>query len=106
MNKKSIVLLILILCAALATVWVLKFSNEENNTAIQSSITQNKFRIEGLSCQLNSSFVQKKIVKLKGIKKTYVSFDSGYALVTYDSLIVTKIEIEDAINKTPYKVVH
>jgi len=62
-----------------------------------------KLNINGMTCTNCSSRIEKKLRNTSGVQKAEVSYDSGMAVVTYDSKIVSLAELIEAVDKLGYK---
>ncbi|MGE0588656.1 MAG: mercuric transport protein MerTP [Cyclobacteriaceae bacterium] len=70
-----------------------------------SDIRTAEFRISGMTCQGCAEHVKYEANLLPGVLKVEASYESGNALVEFDGSLVSIDEIEEAINRTGYKVV-
>lgn len=63
-----------------------------------------EFGISGMTCQGCAEHVMYEVNKLPGIIKTIASYEQGNAIVEFDETKISEAEINDAINRTGYKV--
>ena len=63
-----------------------------------------EFGISGMTCQGCAEHVMYEVNKLPGIIKTIASYEQGNAIVEFDETNISEAEINDAINRTGYKV--
>lgn len=72
--------------------------------AVADNKQQVKFTIEGMTCESCEEHVNKKLSEVPGVLSYTTSYASQYSLVSFDKLKVDVKSIEEAINKTGYKV--
>lgn len=63
------------------------------------------FRIEGMTCAGCEAHIRNAVGQLEGVNKVQASYVDSNAIVNYDPDKVAIEKIEDAINKTGYKVI-
>ncbi|HRJ30993.1 MAG TPA: mercuric transport protein MerTP [Cyclobacteriaceae bacterium] len=63
-----------------------------------------EFEISGMTCQGCAEHVMHEVNKLPGVIKTTASYEKANAIVEFDDTKISETEINDAINKTGYKV--
>lgn len=82
-------------------------SNEPREILVvnSSDLQTASFAVKGMSCNGCASHVENEVNKLPGIIAVEVSYEDSSAKVEFDKSKVNLIEIEEAIDKTGYKVV-
>ncbi len=82
-------------------------SNEPREVLVvnSSDLQMASFAIKGMTCNGCASHVENEVNKLPGIIAVKASYENSSATVEFDQSKVSLSEIEDAINKTGYKVV-
>lgn len=63
-----------------------------------------EFEISGMTCQGCAEHVMYEVGKVLGVIRTIASYERANAIVEFDDTKTSDTEIEDAINKTGYKV--
>ena len=81
-------------------------TNSENKMDVNSvNWNQTSFKIEGMTCSGCEIAIEKEVANLDGVISVDANYDKSNAIVKFDSLKVSKQEIEKAISKTGYQVV-
>src|SRR3990167_2007765 len=62
-------------------------------------------KIGGMHCASCAQTIEKKLNKLKCVKNVNVNFATETANIEYDSKLISDLSIENAVEKTGYKVV-
>ena len=63
-----------------------------------------EFEISGMTCQACAEHVMYEVNKVAGVLKAIASYERANAIVEFDDSKTSTVEIENAINKTGYKV--
>lgn len=66
--------------------------------------THARLQIEGMHCNGCAETIKKSLINVEGAGNAYVSFDSAYATVIFDSNLTNIKEITEAVEKKGYKV--
>lgn len=77
---------------------------KEITTINKSNIKTIEFKINGMTCSSCENHIDHEINKLSGIVNSKVSFKKGNALIEFDRTKTNEREIENAIDKTGYKI--
>jgi copper chaperone CopZ len=62
------------------------------------------FEISGMTCQACAEHVMYEVNKVSGVLSAIASYERANAIVEFDGSKTSTVEIENAINKTGYKV--
>lgn len=67
-------------------------------------LIQVKFDVQGMTCEGCENAIKTSIKKLEGIQEVSASFKAGESLVKFDSTLVNRQMISEAISSAGYKV--
>lgn len=82
-----------------------KTNSEQTYVAVdKSTIQKTDFLVEGMTCEGCEEHIKLEVNKLTGVISTTVSYKNGTALVEFDNTKLNNQQIEQAINRTGYKV--
>lgn len=81
--------------------------NIKSKTGESKSVSSKRetFRVEGMSCASCANTVQRVLSRLSGVKAAEVNFSSSKATVEYDAAEVTPAKMQEAVEKTGYKLI-
>jgi copper chaperone CopZ len=101
-NRVILLLLALVFCAACAERG--KQTEEATGETIDSTrLVTVKYSVEGMTCTGCENTVNYAVGELEGVTNVTSSHQEKYALVTYDSGLVTEEEIKQAITGKGYE---
>lgn len=105
-NSKKFLLIVTIFSALMIAFpyYSVAFFNDPPDMKTSSTIQKVEFSISGMYCPACAKLVEHEVQKLNGVTKVEASYQKGNAIVEFDGSKVTIQQIEDAINKTGYKV--
>ena len=80
-------------------------TNREVVYASESDINKVEYSIKGMTCTGCEVHIESEVNKLDGIIEVKANHEKGNTIVKYDKTKVTNKEIEDAVEKTGYKII-
>lgn len=66
-------------------------------------VMKKRLRIGGMTCVSCQNKIERKLKNTAGVKDVSVSYNTGYADITYDSAVITLKDIKAVINKLGYE---
>lgn len=103
--KKVIYFIVIILFCASCSSGSKKAGTASETPAVSAEhLTLVKFDVEGMTCEGCENAVKTSINKLEGIQEVSASFKAGESLVKFDSTLVNRKMISEAISGAGYKV--
>ena len=64
----------------------------------------NKFKISGMTCSACANRIEKVVSKMEGVKDANVNFATETLTVNYDDKAITKLDIEEKVEKIGFKI--
>ena len=64
----------------------------------------NKFKISGMTCSACANRIEKVVSKMDGVKDANVNFATETLTVNYDDKAITKLDIEEKVEKIGFKI--
>ena len=80
-------------------------ANKEALFSSESDINKVEYQIKGMTCAGCEVHIESEVNKLDGIIEVKANHEKGNTIVKYDKTKVTNKDIEDAIEKTGYKII-
>ena len=80
-------------------------TNKEVVYVSESNVSKVEYNIKGMTCTGCEVLIKSEVNKLDGIIEVKANHEKGNTIVKYDKTKVSNIEIEDAVEKTGYKII-